>query len=93
MAQKRGHMMMPTVSQLSRFMSVTPTPAAPRNTLQFAAAMSIYAEPYEPASKIIRFADMIRIVKEVDFENQDVVDELISMRIEEEFDEAAVPDW
>ena len=55
--------------------------------------MPVYAEPYEPVSKIIRFADMVKIVKEVDFRNQDVIEELNSMRLVEEFDEAAVPEW
>ena len=75
MAQKRGFMLMPTVSQLSRFMSATSNPA-PRNPELYAAAMPVYAEPYEPVSKIIRFADMVKIVKEVDFRNQDVIEEL-----------------
>ena len=73
-------------------MSATSNPG-PRNPELYAAAMSIYAEPYEPVSKIIRFADMVKIVKEVDFRNQDVIEELNSMRLVEEFDEAAVPEW
>ena len=73
-------------------MSATSNPA-PRNPELYAAAMPVYAEPYEPVSKIIRFADMVKIVKEVDFRNQDVIEELNSMRLVEEFDEAAVPEW
>ena len=73
-------------------MSATSNPA-PRNQELYAAAMPVYAEPYEPVSKIIRFADMVKIVKEVDFRNQDVIEELNSMRLVEEFDEAAVPEW
>ena len=73
-------------------MSATSNPA-PRNPELYAAAMPVYAEPYEPVSKIIRFADMVKIVKVVDFRNQDVIEELNSMRLVEEFDEAAVPEW
>ena len=73
-------------------MSATSNPA-PRNPELYAAAMPVYAEPYEPVSKIIRFADIVKIVKEVDFRNQDVIEELNSMRLVEEFDEAAVPEW
>ena len=78
---------MPTVSQLSRFMSTT-------KPLAFAAACPMYAFPEEKEPKVLRFADFPRIVKEVDAERHaEVLAEYNDMVDEENFDEAAVPAW
>ena len=76
MAQKRGHLLMPTVSQLSRYMSQSA--GRPSQSwlaaakLQGQAAMPTYsAQPLEALEveqpKVLKFADHVRIVKETGF--------------------------
>ena len=41
----------------------------------------------------LRFNEQLRYIKEIDVSDKLVIEELNSMRVEEEFDEAAVPEW
>ena len=56
------------------------------------AAAPIY-QVEEESEVPFRFSDQVKYIKEIDMESKFVIEELDSMMEEEDFDEAAVPEW
>ena len=96
MAQKRGHIVMPTLNQISKFMMSN------RLNQNFSAAMPIYDEcaseqDQNLAPNTMKFAKHMRLPMNTNNAfDQDEMTKLVSemdQMLEEEFDEAAVPTY